>query len=292
VATRKPRTVKQYLNILGHFIDYLHEQDKSINQVTTKDVQQYLKSKTDIWGYNARTHFLLILKSFMSKFFLDQIPIGISVDEIRYRMQIEHNVKAILNYPLPIRETVLKPKALPLSEIRTLLAEVRKLDTVDHNIIYLLFYTGMRRSELMFLNPQNNINWHDNYIRITPDISKTSSERILYFNLPVRRMLISILREYGSRKRLIRGNDETFLNKVFRRYDDILDKHIHVTPHMCRHSFITEMQKSIRGKTELDESIIIKLLVGHNIKLSDMTAYYTDYTTDLKNAMLRYHYLQ
>jgi len=101
-------------------------------------------------------------------------------------------------------------------------------------------------------------------------------------------VLIHILKTYGTKLKLI-NREDTFLNKMLYKYNKVVG--VHLFPHMTRHTWITEMQKALYGKIDIDVVSVIKILAGHGLKQSDMTSHYTNYEPYLKDAMIKYHYL-
>lgn len=284
---RRKKTVSMYIFLLKHFIDYLHGNNKNLSVLKAEDVQIYIQSK-DTWSNTSKVHFLTILKSFLQKYYLNQFSVGITNEELRVQLQKESNIRAILSMPLPHKETVQKNKSLSLFEVKTLLDYVKKKSVLEYCLMYVLFYTGCRKSEITYLNPSVDINWKENYIVIQAEKSKTHTQRILYFSDYVKQCLIYILKSIGSKTQLV-CKEETYLNKVFYKYNRIVG--VHLFPHQCRHTWITEMQKSLHGKIDIDVVSVIKILAGHGLKQSDMTSHYTNYEPYLKDAMLKYHYL-
>lgn len=285
IANRRKKTADIYLFLLKHYVDYLHSIKKTLHIAKAQDIQSYLSSKKT-WKNVAKIMFITVTKTFYSKFYLNRIEIGITTEELRIRLQRENDIREINQYPLPYKEQSNKDKSLSLLLVKTLLDYVKKKNTLDYCLIYVLFYLGMRKSELIYINPSTEINWAENYLKVTSEKSKTHTERILFFNDYTKQCLIYILKTYGSKEKLI-CKEETYLNKVFEKYSKVVNQHIF--PHTARHTWITEMQKSVKGKIDLDEITAIKILAGH--KIVDMTTYYTNYQPYLKDIMLKFHYL-
>lgn len=287
IANRRKKTADIYLFLLRHYVEYLHSIKKTLHIATSIDIQRYIVTKQE-WSNTAKIMFLAIIKNFYLKHYLNKIDIGVTTEELRKRIQRENEIRDITNFPLPHKEQTNKEKSLSLDKLKTLLGYVKKKSLDDYCLIYVLFYFGMRKSELIYINPSNEIFWKDNYLKVTAEKSKTHTERTMCFNDYTKQCLIHILKTYGSKIQLI-CKDETFLNKVFEKYSKVVNQHIF--PHTARHTWITEMQKSLSGKIDIDVISVVKLLAGHNIKSQDMTSYYTNYEPYLKKAMLEYNYL-
>lgn len=286
IANRRKKTAEIYLFLLKHYVEYLHSTNKTLHTAKAHDIQLYLSTKKT-WKNVAKIMFITVTKTFYSKFYLNRIDIGITPEELRIRLQRENDIREIVQYPMPHKESSQKEKALSLSSVKTLLEFVKKNNVNEYCLMYALFYFGMRKSELMYINPTTEINWKENYLKVTAEKSKTHTERILYFNDYTKSILIHILKTYGNKEILI-NREDTFLNKVFYKYNKVVG--VHLFPHMTRHTWMSEMQKSIKGKIDLDEITAIKILAGHNT--SDMTTHYTNYQPYLKDIMLKFHYLQ
>ena len=284
LANKRKKTADIYLFLLQHFISYLHNVSKTLHTATSQDIQRYIATKK--WSNVSKIMFITIIKTFYEKQYLLQIPVGVTTDEIRWRLERENQIRAILNYPLPHKEIVQKNKSLSLSSVKTLLDYAKKKNIDEYCLIYALFYFGCRKSELMYINPSMEINWKENYLKITAEKSKTHTERILYFSIYTKSILIHILKIYGNREHLVHKED-TFLNKIFYKYNKIVN--MHLFPHQCRHTFATEQLKYIKGKINIDEVMAIQMLLGHK---GSTTQIYTHYNIELKEVMLNHHYLQ
>lgn len=288
IANRRKKTADIYLFLLKHYVAYLHSINKSLHTSMQIDIQRYIATKTD-WSNVAKVMFISVIKNFYQKHYLPKIPIGITNEELRIRLQRQNDVQNILNFPLPHKESSQKNKSLSLSEVKTFLNYIKSKSIPEYCLVYVLFYTGMRKSELMYLNPSTEVDWKNNFIKILAEKSKTHVERTLFFDDYTKQCFAYILKSYGSRENLI-CKDETFLNKIFDKYSYVVGRH--VFPHMARHTWITEMQKSLHGKIDIDIVSVVKLLSGHNIKSQDMTSHYTNYEPYLKKAMVDFNYMK
>ena len=131
-------------------------------------------------------------------------------------------------------------------------------------IIRLLYATGVRVDELVNIRLKD-IDVSDRTIRI---LGKGSKERVVVFGVNTQSDLKKYLSD-GRRQLDIKGNDYLFLNKdgnrLSSRYvrkiiDDIVVKasiKMHISPHMLRHTFATEM---LNNGADL---VSVKDLLGH-----------------------------
>lgn len=146
-------------------------------------------------------------------------------------------------------------------------------------IIRLLYATGVRVSELVNIRLKD-IDVSDRTIRI---LGKGSKERVVVFGVNTQSDLKRYLSD-GRRQLDIKGNDYLFLNKdgnrLSSRYvrkiiDDIVVKasiKMHISPHMLRHTFATEM---LNNGADL---VSVKDLLGH--ESLNTTSIYTHLSDD------------
>ena len=144
-------------------------------------------------------------------------------------------------------------------------------------IIEMLYATGVRVSELVNIKLKD-IDKYNNSIKI---LGKGSKERIVYFGSFCKNSLEIYLND-GRRKLNTKNNEYLFLNKNGYRLSDRLIRNIlddliikagidkHISPHMVRHTFATDM---LNSGADLKT---VKELLGHeNI---DTTSIYTHVT--------------
>ena len=159
--------------------------------------------------------------------------------------------KIILKYKEPIK----LPRTIPLSCIQDMLTHAYKLHSIAvteyqkevtlRNIVVLelLFSTGMRVSEVSNLKI-SAINFGDNTIRI---FGKGSKERIMCINDNLSKTISNYLTE-RSRKtdyllvnRLGNRLSEQSIRYMVNDYANAVSAPLHITPHMFRHTFATEL---------------------------------------------------
>ena len=282
-TTRKESTSKIYEWHLMAYFKYLHSIKKNLHRTTSEDIRSYLESRPD-WSASVKNHFITIVKSFY-KYYINKIPAGIDNNGLRFKLNRENAVREILMFPYYKKPGTITKKSLTLSELKELLITAKEYSYDDYCFIYVMFYFGLRKSELRKMKIPKNINWHENKIIITADISKSGIDRVLYFDNNTKNILKTLHEKYGDADKFVSISDN-FLNRMFMRYDCILECHLH--PHMARHTFNTEMIKSIKGRVNVDEVIAVKMLMGHG---GDMTQRYSHYEPELKQIMLKYHYM-
>lgn len=185
------------------------------------------------------------------------------------------------------------PKALTLTEVESLLrppALPTPLGLRNHAMLYLLYATGMRVSELVNL-PMNSCNLHSCHIRI---LGKGNKERIVPFSPSA----ALIIKEYIERGRPLiwsrRPSPLLFLTNrgtamTRHRFWQIIRAIAlqagigkAISPHMLRHSFATHL---LAGGADLRS---VQMMLGHTD--ISTTQIYTHIDTDrLKAAHQRYH---
>lgn len=181
------------------------------------------------------------------------------------------------------REPMVLPKTIPLHIIEAFLATMyhqRKLAETEFQkkcairdiaVIELLFSTGMRISELCSLQP-SDINLHEGDILIH---GKGAKERKIQI---ANQDVISILSEYRQLhdaeinhchyffvNRLKKRLSEQSVREMINKYATIAAIHLHITPHMFRHSFATYLLES-----DVDIRYIQKMLGHSSINITEI----------------------
>jgi len=164
--------------------------------------------------------------------------------------------------------TRVEQKAVPLDELEEIL---RSLDGSAFSGVWCLFYYGVRPGELVALEPS--------MIRdetVVFETEKTKVERELPFN----EFTGGHLRQFVDS-----GFGYQFLYRRCREQG--------ITPKAGRRTFITEMQRTL-ADADFEPVLIsslVKLMAGHTVS-GDITSVYTDYTDDIREAFLEFHYLK
>jgi len=163
--------------------------------------------------------------------------------------------------------TRVEQKAVPLDELEEIL---RSLDGPAFSGIWCLFYYGVRPGELVALEPSMIGDG-----TVVFETEKTKVERELPFD------------EFTG-KHLSRFIDSGFgYQFLYRRC-----KERGITPKAGRRTFITEMQRTL-ADADFEPVLIsslVKMMAGHTLS-TDITSIYTDYTDDIREAFLKFHYL-
>lgn len=271
-TVRSPDTHRTYGYLLNPFERWLKEEHKSLEICTYSDVYAYLESHK-AWARQTKGQLIIVVKQYF-RWYRGRIPMGVTTEEIRQAFTERQRTDQLIEMRFPTymkRGETSKKKALTLPELKSLLDIMYKKN--DYIIVYLLAYFGMRKSELIRIKAKD-INFNKGEIKIMG--AKTYRIRKSYFNPGVGKLL----REFLN----ITYTADTY-NKLLYKYSAKLK--IKIFPHMFRHTFITEMIRSVENP---HNNIIIKRLVGHTVE--DITDQYIEVSeNELKNAMLKSHYM-
>ena len=253
-------TLNSYLNDLYYFYIFIK---KNLTEVKEKDIRNYLnnlnKKKKDA--------------STISRY--------ISTCKTFYKFLYKNNIIDKKDYPLnkityPKKDKKL-PKFLYYNELTDIINESEKdKDGIrDRLIIEMLYATGVRISELINIK-LTDIDKGNKKIRV---IGKGNKERIVYYG----EYAEEVLKKYLS-VHIRKDNNYLFLNAHGNPLSDrgvryIIDKIMkklsiktHVTPHVLRHTFATDM---LNNGCDIK---IVQELLGHSSLKS--TEVYTHVTND------------
>ncbi len=173
------------------------------------------------------------------------------------------------NLDLPKKDRDL-PDTLTIDDIVLIIDSIdenSKMGLRDKSMIEMLYSCGLRVSELINLKVKD-IYFEEQYVRV---MGKGSKERIV----PYGDKAAGILELYLSKLRPFlfkpeKSGNFMFLNSkgtklsrmgvwlIIKKHSEILDKEIHVHPHLFRHSFATHL---IEGGADLR---IVQELLGHS----------------------------
>lgn len=240
-----PRTIREYKYDLNMFTDFLTS--KSLEKTTTADLRRFFLHLKREREYAPRSlhRKICCLKSFY-KF-------------IKKEGYITSNPAEGIESP-KIPKSL--PKTITIKEAALLLNTPQ--NNRDKTILYLLYATGMRVSELSNLNVQN-IMIKERTIRV--EGGKGNKDRII----PLPEQLIPLLKEYLQERRGISDKKALILNKsgtrlTTRSIQRLVSKYKKLaglngkklTPHTLRHAFATHLLSN-----SVDIRVIQELL-GHS----------------------------
>lgn len=243
------KTCTEYVNEVSHFIDYynlIHMRDNSkLYSFELKDVEGYVEVKSRT-SSNRSLRWVISLLVTLSKFLKGR---NLRNDIITYdfRPKIEPSKKDYID-----QETIIKlinsPNADNLIGLR------------DKTILYLLYSTGMRVSELVSLR-MNMISFYENKIRI---IGKGDKERIVLFDEGTALLLKKYISEVKP-KNFIFFNSKTqrpltiyTVEYMVRKYARQQDIDCTITPHSLRRCFASHLCEGGVGMEQIQQ------LLGHS----------------------------
>lgn len=252
------KTLKAYQTDLKQFREHLSI--TSISQVTSNMLESFVSMLHQTYRAKTSKRKIASIKAFFNY--------------LEYKGLIEVNLMNKIH--TKFREPITLPKTIPLHIIETFLSTMyaqrelaktnfqRKSILRDIAVIELLFSTGMRISELCSLKP-TDIDLYQKDILIH---GKGAKERKIQIgNNDVISILYEYEREFCSEindcsyffvNRLKKRLSEQSVREMINKYASLADIHLHITPHMFRHSFATYL-------LEADVDIrYIQQMLGHS----------------------------
>ena len=251
------------MKYIDDFLEFNKNNIKNIDRDTVNKYMQYLYDKNISRSSISRK--LSILRSFYNYMYNNGF-----VDKNYFTMI--RNPKKEKNLPKFVKDIDID-KMFNIPDIRRPIGQRNLL------IIRMLYATGVRVSELVNIKI-SDIDINDRTIRI---FGKGSKERIVVFGNNTKEIL-SLYLNNGRYKLSKRDSDYLFLNKdgeklsdryVRKIIDDIIIKAsitMHVSPHMLRHTFATDM---LNNGADL---VSVKDLLGH--ESLNTTSIYTHVSDD------------
>lgn len=182
----------------------------------------------------------------------------------------------------PVAQVRLAPKALTRSEQQKYLATVRKYGKErDYAIVVLLLHSGIRVAELCSLSVSDIVmGERKGLLKV---VGKGAKYREVPLNSTARFVLASYLGKYKPDRWLFfsaRNRDNKLeprnVQKLCEKYSKISG--IHVTPHILRHTFCTNL---IKAGEQIDR---IALLAGHS-SLNTTAKYTVPSSKDLEESV-------
>lgn len=233
------KTIKSYSIDLRQFTEFICE--NNLLWISKNSIENYIDSLHNTLKPKSVKRKIASLKAFFHYLEVEEI---IEINPF-HKIQIKY------------KEPFILPKTIPLKTIENIMNYaymVRKRQTTSYGrktalrnvlILELLFATGMRISELCSLTTKQ-INFSDFIIKI---YGKGSKERLIQIcNKNVQNLLDEYRREFDFE---LKNYDYFFINRLCNRlseqsvrnmintYSKSAGVHIHITPHMFRHSFAT-----------------------------------------------------
>lgn len=247
-------TKQSYEFDLIRFAEYLQNLKILFSDIKLKNLSEYLNLLSDLGlSSSSRSRYISSIRAFYK--YLQSIN------------KIDVNFAENLDLPKKTREL---PETLTIEDISQIIdtiEEENKFDLRDKAMLEILYSCGLRVSELLNLKVKD-IYFEEQYLRV---FGKGSKERIV----PYGDKAAEILEIYLSKSRPYffkseKSGNYMFLNvkggklsrmgiwKIIQKRSEVLNKEIHVHPHLFRHSFATHL---IEGGADLR---IVQELLGHS----------------------------
>jgi len=232
-------TINDYRKELEKFIDYMDKNNiTNIHQITTSIIRQYfyfIKDKRNL-GQSSISKIIAIIKSFFNFLETEEIILKNPTRVIKVPKKISRAPEVISKYEID----------LLLNSIKFSPARQRKNYIRDNLIISILYYTGIRKSELLSLN-WNDINLGKNILTVKS--GKGKKDRII----PLHKNVTEFLDKYLTLRLPLKCN-ALFIGENGKRlckcsFNNILKTYLKIaglankgySAHSFRHSFATQL---------------------------------------------------
>ena len=270
-------TLESYKNDLSKFRNFLEKNNKSVLKADHFLILSFLSFLLDK-GFSSKTvsRNISSLKSFF-----------------KYLISVEHiKINPMLNIDAP-KSGLYLPTTLTVEETQQILDapnEFRAIEIRDKAMLYTLYATGMRISELISLN-MHNVDLTRGSVQV---IGKGGKERLI----PLTNDAINMIKKYltEAREKLSKGKDHnnifvsthgkqisrhSFWHRI-KAYLKKVDVKKEVHPHTLRHAFATHM---LNNGADLRS---VQLLLGHS-DLATTQIYTHVAQAEVKNLHKKHH---
>ena len=270
-------TLESYKNDLSKFRNFLEKNNKSVLKADHFLILSFLSFLLDK-GFSSKTvsRNISSLKSFF-----------------KYLISVEHiKINPMLNIDAP-KSGLFLPTTLTVEETQQILDapnELRPIEMRDKAMLYTLYATGMRISELISLN-MHNVDLTRGSVQV---IGKGGKERLI----PLTNDAITMIKKYltNARDKLSKGKDHnnifvsthgkqisrhSFWHRI-KAYLKKVDVKKEAHPHTLRHAFATHM---LNNGADLRS---VQLLLGHS-DLATTQIYTHVAQAEVKNLHKKHH---
>ena len=270
-------TLESYKNDLNKFRNFLEKNNKSVLKADHFLILSFLSFLLDK-GFSSKTvsRNISSLKSFF-----------------KYLISVEHiKINPMLNIDAP-KSGLFLPTTLTVEQTQQILDapnELRPIEMRDKAMLYTLYATGMRISELISLN-MHNVDLTRGSVQV---IGKGGKERLI----PLTNDAITMIKKYltNARDKLSKGKDHnnifvsthgkqisrhSFWHRI-KAYLKKVDVKKEVHPHTLRHAFATHM---LNNGADLRS---VQLLLGHS-DLATTQIYTHVAQAEVKNLHKKHH---
>lgn len=245
VRRASENTVNAYRTDVIQFLQFLREKNLSLSSFGVKEAEDYLKQLSKNRDKPAGISTLARKISSLRNFF----------DYLVLRNYVSNNPWVRVKSPRLRKRT---PDFLTKEEIGMML-KASEQNGRDHLILCLLYYCGLRVSELCNLRV-SDVSFSPAFVRIL--MGKGRKDRIVPLNNSLSNKLRHYIAESGrqSEQFLFGGEDRMHPSTVFRivrKYASLCNIKKRVHPHTLRHSFATHLlQRRVNVR-------VVQELLGH-----------------------------
>ena len=285
---KRKDTIENIGNLLVPFERWLDGKGYSISEIDDSEITEYCdyKIKRKAWIHVSAHQFISIIKKYF-RWKAGRIEIGVTPDEIKRTLQERQRGERIIEMERYVTEENERKKGLTIEQIAELF-EIVKSNKTDYPGVVSNFYFGWRKKEQASLDPENcrdgltelspaKIDFRERRIRLMT--GKRYVLRTLFFSKEMGKIL-----KQGIKNDSFHINEDVReINWMLERYDKEMGLHLY--PKMGRESFDTHMRPILK------DDILLKVILGHKVRSSDMTARYADWEAEIKAAMQEKHYL-
>jgi integrase/recombinase XerC len=252
-------TVLSYINDLYYFYEFLKKDLIKVNEEDIRDYLEYLNLKKEK---------------------ISSIRRKISTFKSYYKYLYKNNIIDKKEYPLakiayPKQEKKL-PKFIYYNDLLEIIEEAGKSKDGlrDRLIIELLYATGIRVSELVNIKI-NDIDFKNRKIVVC---GKGNKERIVYYGEYAEEVLNNYLETHKSNKEkylMMNSKGEKITDRGIRYIIENIMKKLsvktHVTPHVLRHTFATDMLNN-----GCDIKVVQELLGHSSLRTTEVYTHVTN----------------
>lgn len=269
--TLKPTTLKAYSVTLNAHL-YPAFGEKSITEIATKDVQDFLNERHHLSAKSQREYLVLLRQIFAS-----------ALEDGLITSDPASSKRIIIRSSKPTKQR----DALTLEDVTDIIHSLKLLECEDRRLMALLLFTGLRRGEVLGLRWED-LDFAKELIHIRRNVTYTSNQPIIgtpksksgIRDIPLLTQMLDSVKPLEVTGYIVGGDSPITLMKYERsmeRIKGIVDLH-GATAHIFRHSFLTLLSNAgIEPKT-------IQAIGGHADIQTTMNRYVHSQQNQIRNA--------